>query len=145
MSVTGRVGIGLPVVLLYEAEGLTITIETRTGDMYRGILIQTEDSMNCFLRNVTHTDFNGNEKKLEQCYLRGKCITFIILPDFISKSPMFKRVQKHKETKGRFVPQGTGIERARQMLHSRQSGLPLGAGIPGGFNVNQQVTGGRRT
>ena len=141
MSVAGRIGIGLPVVLLYEAEGLTVTVETNTGDMYRGILIQTEDSMNCFLRNVTHTDSNGKEKKLEQCYLPGKCITFIILPDFISNSPMFKRVQKHKESKGRFVPQGTGVERTRQLWQGRPSGPTQGVSGPG---VGQQQAGGGR-
>ncbi len=45
--------IGIPLKLFYEAEGHTVTIELISGDIYRGLLEQTEENMNCQLRNVT--------------------------------------------------------------------------------------------
>lgn len=111
MSVTGRKGIGLPIVLLYDAEGLVVSIETKNGDVYRGYLVQTEDNMNCHLRNVSHTNVQGSKNQLNEVYIRGKTIVYVIIPDFLSHSPMFKRVIKHKESKGRYVPQATGMER----------------------------------
>lgn len=39
--------IGVPVKLLHEAEGHTVTIELKTGELYRGKLIEAEDNMNC--------------------------------------------------------------------------------------------------
>lgn len=43
--------IGIPVKLLHEAEGHTVTIELKTGELYRGKLIEAEDNMNCQVRN----------------------------------------------------------------------------------------------
>mmetsp|Transcript_21867 Transcript_21867/g.38680 ORF Transcript_21867/g.38680 Transcript_21867/m.38680 type:complete len:146 (-) Transcript_21867:530-967(-) len=143
MSVTGRHGIGLPVVLLYEAEGLTVTIETKNNELYRGILLQTEDSMNCFMRNVTFTDKEGESSKLEQVYLRGSSIRFVVFPSALARSPMFKRVIKHKETKGRYVPQGAGtISRVGE----GQGGPPGrgGGGHNGGGGFRRGGGGGGR-
>ena len=36
--------IGIPIKLLHEAEGHTVTIELKTGEIYRGKLIEAEDS-----------------------------------------------------------------------------------------------------
>jgi small nuclear ribonucleoprotein D3 len=132
MSVSGTVGIGIPLCLLYESEGLTVTVETRLGELYRGILIQAEDNMNLFLRNVSFTDREGKASKLEQVYLRGDRVRYIILPDVMAQSPMFKRVLKYKETKGRYVPKGSGTERAGRIVEGPQgAGAGAGAGFPG--------------
>lgn len=66
MSVTGRVGIGIPTVLLHEGEGHTITVESKHGEIYRGFLHESEDNMNVFMKNVTYTNKNGKTSKLEQ-------------------------------------------------------------------------------
>mmetsp|Transcript_7129 Transcript_7129/g.8199 ORF Transcript_7129/g.8199 Transcript_7129/m.8199 type:complete len:116 (+) Transcript_7129:37-384(+) len=112
MSVTGRVGIGIPTVLLHEGEGHTITVESKHGEIYRGFLHESEDNMNVFMKNVTYTNKNGKTSKLEQVYIRGDQITFVILPDILAEAPMFARVVKHKATKGKFTPQGSGTARA---------------------------------
>lgn len=39
--------IGVPVKLLHEAEGHTVTMELKNGEIYRGHLIEAEDNMNC--------------------------------------------------------------------------------------------------
>ena len=112
MSVTGRKGIGIPTVLLHEGEGHTITVESKSGEIYRGFLHESEDNMNVFMKNVTYTDTKGQVKKLEQVYIRGDQIVFVLLPDILANCPMFERVVKHKLTKGRFTPQGAGTARA---------------------------------
>ena len=38
--------IGVPVKVLHEAEGHIVTVETTTGEVYRGKLIEAEDNMN---------------------------------------------------------------------------------------------------
>jgi small nuclear ribonucleoprotein D3 len=45
--------VGIPLKLFFEAEGHTVTIELISGDIYRGLLEQAEENMNCQLRNVT--------------------------------------------------------------------------------------------
>lgn len=38
--------LGVPVKVLHEAEGHIVTVETATGELYRGVLIEAEDNMN---------------------------------------------------------------------------------------------------
>jgi hypothetical protein len=38
--------IGVPVKVLHEAEGHIVTVETTSGEVYRGKLIEAEDNMN---------------------------------------------------------------------------------------------------
>jgi small nuclear ribonucleoprotein D3 len=64
--------IGLPVKLLHEAQNHVITIEVKTGELYRGYLTEaeviylSEDSMNCRMDNVTVTLKDGKVSVLEQ-------------------------------------------------------------------------------
>lgn len=51
--------IGVPIKLLHEAEGHIVTLETTTGEIYRGKLLEAEDNMNCQLQSVTVTARNG--------------------------------------------------------------------------------------
>ena len=41
--------------LLNECEGHTITVEMITGDLYRGLLMDAEDSMNMQMQDVVKT------------------------------------------------------------------------------------------
>ena len=50
MSVTGRRGVGIPIILMHDGEGTIVTIECQNGDLYRGFLDETEDSMNCIMK-----------------------------------------------------------------------------------------------
>lgn len=85
--------IGVPIKVLHEAEGHTITLETMNGEVYRGKLIEAEDNMNCQLSQITMTARDGRVSKLEQIFIRGSKIRFIILPDMLKNAPMFKRIQ----------------------------------------------------
>lgn len=41
---------GVPIMLLHEAEGHTVVVELKTGEIYRGLLEESEDTMNCRLK-----------------------------------------------------------------------------------------------
>lgn len=41
-----KMSIGVPIKVLHEAEGHTVTVETMLGEVYRGKLLEAEDNMN---------------------------------------------------------------------------------------------------
>ena len=56
-------GLGIPVKLLHEGIGHTVTCELKTGEMYRGHLMNCEDNMNAMLEGVTVTGRDGKAPK----------------------------------------------------------------------------------
>ena len=50
MSVSGKRGVGIPVILMHDAEGGIVTVELKNGDTYRGFLDECQDNMNCTLK-----------------------------------------------------------------------------------------------
>lgn len=88
--------IGVPIKLLYEAEGMKITVEMKNGEIYRGLLLGAEDTMNVSLSEVLRTSKTGQISKLPNVYLRGKCIRFIALPDLLKSAPIFQKVATQK-------------------------------------------------
>ena len=82
--------IGIPIKLLHEAEGHIITLETVTGDVYRGKLLEAEDNMNCQMQSITVTSRDGRVTNVEQIFIRGSMVRFFILPDMLKNAPMFK-------------------------------------------------------
>ena len=54
MSVSGKQGVGIPIILLHDGEGSIVTVELKNGEMYRGFLEDSEDNMNCTLKVVTN-------------------------------------------------------------------------------------------
>ncbi|KAF8773634.1 Small nuclear ribonucleoprotein Sm D3 like protein [Argiope bruennichi] len=83
--------LGVPVKVLHEAEGHIVSLETNTGEVYRGKLVEAEDNMNCQMSDVTVTYRDGQVGKLENVYIRGSKIRFLILPDMLKNAPMFKK------------------------------------------------------
>eukprot|EP01083_Nonionella_stella_P115896 343992_1 len=88
---------GVPIRLLHEGEGHVVSLELKNGEIYRGVLKEAEDTMNCYLDNVTMTARDGRVSKLEQVYIRGSQIKFIILPELLKRSPAFTKVQTMKK------------------------------------------------
>jgi len=84
--------IGVPIKVLHEAEGHVITCETVTGEVYRGKLLEAEDNMNCQMANINVTYRDGRVAQLENVFIRGSKIRFLILPDMLKNAPMFKKV-----------------------------------------------------
>ncbi|KAL3142593.1 Small nuclear ribonucleoprotein SmD3b [Trebouxia sp. C0009 RCD-2024] len=99
-------GVGIPVKLLHEAEGHTLTVELKSGETYRGELHEAEDNWNCQLKNITATAKDGRISHLEHIFIRGSRIRFVIIPDMLKNAPMFKRIDPKMKMKN--VPMGVG-------------------------------------
>lgn len=84
--------IGVPIKILHEAEGHVVTLETSTGEIYRGKLVEAEDNMNCQMASINVTYRDGRNAQMENVFIRGSKIRFMILPDMLKNAPMFKKV-----------------------------------------------------
>jgi len=94
-------GLGIPLKLLHEAEGHIITVELKSGEMYRGKLVEAEDNMNSQLADIAFTDRAGKTTQLETVYIRGSKVRFFVLPDMLRNAPMFKNQKKSASGLGR--------------------------------------------
>lgn len=47
--------LGIPVKLMHEATGHVVTVELKSGELYRGTMIECEDNWNCQLDSITFT------------------------------------------------------------------------------------------
>jgi small nuclear ribonucleoprotein D3 len=59
--------IGIPIKVLHDAEGHTVTVELRNGEVFRGKLDEAEDNMNVHLSNCTKTMKDGRVQMLSKC------------------------------------------------------------------------------
>jgi len=91
MSVVGNNRVGIPIVLLHDAEGAVVTVETKNGELIRGLLFEAEDQMNVYLKHAVIYGKENKKRKVDQVYLRGSQIVFIIIPDMLRHAPMFQR------------------------------------------------------
>lgn len=91
MSVVGNNRVGIPIVVLHDAEGCVVEVETKNGELIRGLLFEAEDMMNLYLKNCVVRDALGVKRKVNQVYLRGPEIVLIVLPDMLKHAPMFNR------------------------------------------------------
>jgi len=85
--------VGVPIKLIHEAKNHVITIEVKTGELYRGHLVEIDDTMNCLIDNCRHTSVDGKASYFDQVYIRGSQIRFVIVPDMFKNAPMFTRVK----------------------------------------------------
>lgn len=113
--------IGVPIKVLHEAEGHIVTCETITGEVYRGKLIEAEDNMNCQMTQLSVTYRDGRVSQLENVYIRGSKIRFLILPDMLKNAPMFK-----KQTKTGTAGRGKSAILRAQAARGRGRGGPPG-------------------
>jgi small nuclear ribonucleoprotein D3 len=92
MSVVGNNRVGIPIVVLHDAEGAVVEVETKKGELIRGLLFEAEDMMNLYLKNVVIVDGStGQKRKSNQVYVRGHEILFVVLPQMLRHAPMFDR------------------------------------------------------
>eukprot|EP00727_Mastigamoeba_balamuthi_P001908 m51a1_g11714 putative small nuclear ribonucleoprotein sm d3-like (353) ;mRNA; r:75486-77270 len=119
--------IGIPVKVVHEAQGHVVTVELKTGDLYRGKLVDAEDNMNCHLSNVVHTARDGKVSQLEAAYVRGSKIRFLIVPDMLTNAPMFRRDKAAARGKGLGLGRGRAAAiRARGGRGGRSSSFVVG-------------------
>ncbi|VDK66743.1 unnamed protein product [Anisakis simplex] len=119
--------IGVPIKILHEAEGHIVTLETSIGEVYRGKLIEAEDNMNCQMSDVNVTFRDGRTHQLDNVFIRGSKIRFMILPDMLKNAPMFKNIGRAQ--KGA-VGMGMGDNRDGRTFRGRGTSF-RGRGGPG--------------
>ncbi len=120
---TGRGVLTIPMQFFHECEGLTISVELKSGDIYRGRASNTEDNFNVHLDTVTITPARGGPvRTVEKIFIRGSNVVFIVFPDILVHSPLFKRVRNAAE--GKIVAKGLGV--GRLMAMQAKSACPLG-------------------
>lgn len=110
--------VGIPVKLLYEAEGMKVTVEMKNGTVYRGLLVSAEDTMNMTLSDALLTKVNGQVQKVPSAvYLKGTHIRFIALPDLLKSAPLFGAVrnQKRKLEQRQAAEQGVSSKKRKTM------------------------------
>ena len=112
--------ISVPIKLLHEAESHVVTIEIKSGEMFRGYLMEAEDTMNVRLDDVKMTSRDGKVSHLDQLYLRGSQIKFVVIPDMLKNSPMFKKIKNQtKAAKQANIAKGNIRSRGAQATASR--------------------------
>lgn len=92
---------GIPVKLLNEAQGHVVTLELTTGESYRGRLVESEDNMNVQLADVTATARSGDVSHLEQVFVRGSKVRFVVVPDMLQHAPIFNQEFARPKAPGR--------------------------------------------
>ncbi|OAO15286.1 small nuclear ribonucleoprotein Sm D3 [Blastocystis sp. ATCC 50177/Nand II] len=105
MSVTGKRIVGVPTLILYEAEGCTALVQTRDGSIFRGMISEVEDNWNLNMKTVIMKAKGSDEEiPFSMLYIRGAQIEFIVLPEMcvFKHSPLFQRVLEYK--KGNTAP-----------------------------------------
>eukprot|EP00245_Coleochaete_scutata_P009138 TRINITY_DN2949_c1_g1_i2.p1 TRINITY_DN2949_c1_g1~~TRINITY_DN2949_c1_g1_i2.p1 ORF type:complete len:132 (+),score=29.50 TRINITY_DN2949_c1_g1_i2:407-802(+) len=124
--------LGIPVKLLHEAEGHIVTVELKSGEAYRGSLIECEDNWNCQLESITYTAKDGKVTQLEHVFIRGSKVRFMIIPDMLKNAPMFKRLDaklKGKSASG--IAAGRGGRGAGRAKPRTGPPAPAGRGVAG--------------
>ena len=112
------------VQVLHDAEGHTVTVEIKNGEVYRGKLDEAEDNMNVHLSNVTKTMADGRVQVLSNCFLRGSQVRFMVLPDILKNAPFFKKIDTKANKSA-----NKSASRAKQAATARASGRPT-PGMP---------------
>ncbi len=69
----------------------------KNGEIYRGLLLNAEETMNVTLSDVVRTSRNGQVSKVPTVYLRGSNVRFISLPELLVNAPVFKKVVSLKK------------------------------------------------
>eukprot|EP00347_Sterkiella_histriomuscorum_P012239 403369356 len=88
--------------------------------------MEAEDTMNMRLDDVYVTGKDGRQYHLDQVFVRGSQVRFIIIPDMLKNSPMFKRIANQaKKGKNALLAKGRGRGIGNELIaeedHPRQN------------------------
>ena len=114
MSVLGKKGTGIPLCLLMEMEGHTVSVSVKNGSLYRGKVLSSEDCWNVHLKDASCTTAKGKTSLLRNIYLRGDQVEFIVLTSMLATGPMFQRVVAFKG--GETTPAAIGGAKASAII-----------------------------
>ncbi|TXG64570.1 hypothetical protein EZV62_011564 [Acer yangbiense] len=122
--------LGIPVKLLHEASGHVMTVELKSGELYRGSMIECEDNWNCQLESITYTAKDGKISQLEHIFIRGSKVRFVVIPDILKNAPMFKRLDARIKGESSSI----GVKRGRAVAMWAKA-TTVGRGATGGRGV----------
>mmetsp|Transcript_6150 Transcript_6150/g.9023 ORF Transcript_6150/g.9023 Transcript_6150/m.9023 type:complete len:178 (+) Transcript_6150:100-633(+) len=145
MSVVGNNRVGIPIVLLHDAEGSVVTVETKQGELIRGLLFEAEDQMNLYLKHAVIISNKTNTKKKRKCdqvYIQGTQILFVILPNMLRHAPMFRRIHGWRKNPSA-APEGASVGQAAAILRKANERRGFGGGRGGGGGSRGFGGGGR--
>eukprot|EP00768_Dysnectes_brevis_P003500 gnl/Dysnectes_brevis/2492_a2980_946.p1 GENE.gnl/Dysnectes_brevis/2492_a2980_946~~gnl/Dysnectes_brevis/2492_a2980_946.p1 ORF type:complete len:126 (-),score=3.08 gnl/Dysnectes_brevis/2492_a2980_946:71-448(-) len=77
--------------VLHDSVSFKVTVELKTGDLFVGTLVHTEDNFNIQLEDVTKTSKTGQVTQMQHLFIRGSQVKFISLPPMLQNSPIFMR------------------------------------------------------
>ncbi|XP_051022047.1 small nuclear ribonucleoprotein Sm D3-like [Acomys russatus] len=122
--------IGVLIKVLHEAEDHIVTYgslpcEANTAWRGGGELMEAEDNMNCQMFNIPVLYRDGRVAQLEQMYIRGSKIRFLILSDMLRNAPMLK--SRKNENQGSEAGRGkTAVLKAQVAARGRGHGMGRG-------------------
>jgi len=131
--------VGIPIKVLHDAEGHTVTVELKNGEVFRGKLDEAEDNMNVHLSNCTKTGRDGRVTTLSNCFLRGSHVRFMILPDILKNAPFFKKIDTTARKK---AERATGKSKSKEAATQRTTARPT-PGLPPPKGERQRRDGGK--
>jgi LSM domain len=97
----------------------------KNGEIYRGLLLSAEDTMNMTLSDVLRTARNGQITKLPTVYLRGSSVRFIALPELLKNAPVFQKVTTMKRKMEQEQKQRQQKQQGRCLFFAPLSSSPL--------------------
>lgn len=71
---------GVPEKLLREFVKKSVTVDTSTGELFVGTLVDVEENMNMSLANVKATFPSGVTTEMKSVYIKGSKVRYIGLP-----------------------------------------------------------------
>ncbi|KAG8494328.1 hypothetical protein CXB51_012103 [Gossypium anomalum] len=110
--------LGIPGKLLHEGSGHVVTVELKSGELYRGSMIECEDNWNWQLDNITFTakksevdipfksmfafslafaslfsssplhQIDGKVSQHEHVFIRSNKVRFMVIQDMLKNAPM---------------------------------------------------------
>mgnify|MGYP000305001222 FL=1 len=89
----------IPLKLLHEGEQRRVTVELKNGESYYGTLKESSEGMNLKMNDVLVKYADGRTEKIDNVFLRGNSVRYVVLPDLLKKAPMFAKVQSMKKQK----------------------------------------------
>ncbi|KEG14254.1 small nuclear ribonucleoprotein SmD3 [Trypanosoma grayi] len=77
----------IPLKVLFDAIGTTVSLEVSNGELYTGTLSEVQDNMNVLLTSAKKTMKSGRIVEQKSVFVRGSTIVFFQLPDALQTSP----------------------------------------------------------
>ncbi|GFU27525.1 sm domain-containing protein [Nephila pilipes] len=83
----------VPVKLLTEYVNKKITVDTSKGEVFEGVLVESEENLSLSLNDVKATFASGHTTEMENVYIKGHKVRFIALSEDEAKDTV-NRLQK---------------------------------------------------